>query len=80
MVEEGRKGTGRKKKEYEEKREMREDAEFLFIIHLCVSVCACVCVCVHTLAHLNLLLITSHMSRLSGGLLTVEDYQAAEAF
>lgn len=48
---------------------------------LCVCVSVCLCVCVHTsLAHLNLLLITSHTSRLSGGLLTVEDYQAAGAF
>ena len=41
----------------------------------CVCVCVCVCVYAHSVAHLNLLLITSHTSRLSEGLLTVEDYQ-----
>ena len=47
---------------------------------MCVCVCVCVCVYAHSAAHLNLLLITSHTSRLSEGLLTVEDYQAAGAF
>ena len=41
------------------------------------SVCVCVCMCTHSLGHLNLLLITSRTSRLSGELLTVEDYKAA---
>ena len=50
---------------------------FLSFFLLCVCLCDPVRVCVyaHSVAHLNLLLITSHTSRLSEGLLTVEDYQ-----
>lgn len=51
----------------------------VFSLRFCAftGVCVCVPLCVCVRAHLNLLLITSHTSRLSGGLLTVGDYQAA---
>lgn len=47
---------------------------------LFVLAAVCICVRAHSWAHLNLLLITSHTSRLSGGLLTLEDYQQPEPF